>query len=128
MSNPVRWFEIYVQDMKRAKAFYEAVLGLKLQKLAAPASMVESSLEMWSFPAEKDGFGCGGALAKIPGVPSGGMGTIVYFASKDCAVEEKRLKPAGGKIERSKMPIGEYGFITLAIDTEGNMFGIHSMK
>ena len=31
MSNPVGWFEIYVQDMKRAKAFYEGVLGLKLQ-------------------------------------------------------------------------------------------------
>jgi len=24
-SNPVAWFEIYVQDMPRAKAFYEAV-------------------------------------------------------------------------------------------------------
>jgi predicted enzyme related to lactoylglutathione lyase len=25
-SNPVVWFEIYVQDMQRAKKFYEAVL------------------------------------------------------------------------------------------------------
>ena len=25
MNNPVGWFEIYVQDMERAKAFYEAV-------------------------------------------------------------------------------------------------------
>ena len=24
-SNPVGWFEIYVQDMRHAKAFYEAV-------------------------------------------------------------------------------------------------------
>src|ERR1017187_10032058 len=119
MSNPVRWFEIYVQDMPRAKAFYEKVLGLQLQKLATPAMPKEvPSLEMWSFPAEKEGFGCGGALAKMPGVPSGGMGTIVYFASDDCSVEEKRVKPAGGKVERSKMPIGEYGFISLAVDTE----------
>lgn len=28
--NPIRWFEIYVQDTARAKAFYETVLGLKL--------------------------------------------------------------------------------------------------
>ena len=25
MNNPVGWFEIYVEDMDRAKAFYEAV-------------------------------------------------------------------------------------------------------
>lgn len=29
-TNPVGWFEIYVQDMPRAKAFYEAVLGFAL--------------------------------------------------------------------------------------------------
>ena len=33
--NPVVWFEIYVQDMRRAKAFYEAVLAVKLDKLQA---------------------------------------------------------------------------------------------
>ena len=26
-NNPVVWFEIYVQDMERAKTFYEAVLA-----------------------------------------------------------------------------------------------------
>lgn len=35
---------------------------------------------------------------------------------------------AGGRIEREKFSIGEYGFIALAIDTEGNMFGLHSMQ
>ncbi|MGD9759288.1 MAG: VOC family protein, partial [Comamonas sp.] len=28
--NPVGWFEIYVQDMSRARSFYEAVLGCQL--------------------------------------------------------------------------------------------------
>ena len=27
-ANPVVWFEIYVQDMPRAKTFYEKVLGV----------------------------------------------------------------------------------------------------
>ena len=27
MNNPVGWFEIYVQNMTRAKAFYAAVFG-----------------------------------------------------------------------------------------------------
>ena len=32
-SNPVGWFEIYVQDMPRARAFYESVFAVQLQKL-----------------------------------------------------------------------------------------------
>ncbi|MGZ5238109.1 MAG: VOC family protein, partial [Caldimonas sp.] len=36
MNNPVGWFEIYVQDMARAKAFYEATLGVTLSKLDSP--------------------------------------------------------------------------------------------
>jgi predicted enzyme related to lactoylglutathione lyase len=35
-SKPVGWFEIYVQDMKRAKAFYEAVFAVQLEKLESP--------------------------------------------------------------------------------------------
>jgi predicted enzyme related to lactoylglutathione lyase len=53
---------------------------------------------------------------------------IVYFACEDCAVEAKRVVPAGGRIHRDKLSIGEHGFIALALDTEGNMFGLHSMK
>ena len=32
--NPVGWFEIYVQDMPRATAFYQTVLGVTLEKLS----------------------------------------------------------------------------------------------
>jgi predicted enzyme related to lactoylglutathione lyase len=124
MENPVRWFEIYVQDMDRAKRFYENVFQVKLQKLNTPAP----GLDMWQFPSSKEAMGCAGALVQMKGVPSGGMGTIVYFGSDDCAVEEKRIAKAGGKIERPKMAIGQYGFITLAYDPDGNMFGIHSMN
>jgi predicted enzyme related to lactoylglutathione lyase len=42
--NPAGWFEIYVQDMPRAKKFYEAVLQVELKLLNA------SSPELWSFP------------------------------------------------------------------------------
>ena len=34
--NPVGWFEIYVQDMPRATAFYQTVLGVTLEKLPTP--------------------------------------------------------------------------------------------
>ncbi|MDB5922567.1 MAG: glyoxalase/bleomycin resistance protein/dioxygenase [Betaproteobacteria bacterium] len=120
--NPVRWFEIYVQDMNRAKKFYESVFEAKLQRLNTP------DFEMWSFPMLKDRMGSSGALVKMQGVPSGGNSTLVYFACTDCAVEEARVGKFGGRIHKAKMSIGEYGFISLVYDTEGNMFGLHSLQ
>jgi predicted enzyme related to lactoylglutathione lyase len=119
--NPVVWCEIYVQDMPRAKAFYGAVLGVEFQPLQT------GDLEMWAFPAGPDRPGSGAALVRMPGVPSGGNSSLLYFGSADCAVEESRVAAAGGKVFRPKMSIGEFGFITLAVDPDGNMFGIHSM-
>jgi predicted enzyme related to lactoylglutathione lyase len=43
-------------------------------------------------------------------------------------VEEGRVTKAGGRIEKTKFSIGPYGFISLVYDTEGNMFGLHSMR
>lgn len=121
--NPIIWFEIYVQDMARARKFYEAVLGYTLQPLVSPMP----GAELMSFPMEQNSVGAGGALVKMAGVSPGGCGTIVYFHSKDCAVEQARIEAAGGRIQRPKTAIGEHGNIVLAYDTEGNMFGVHSM-
>ena len=123
--NPVVWFEIYVQDMARAQKFYETVLDGKLEKLGDPT---DSSFQMMSFPGDMEKYGANGALVKVDGFPSGGNSSLVYFGCEDCAVEGGRVASAGGRIEREKMSIGEYGAIVLAIDTEGNMFGLHSMK
>lgn len=121
-SNPVRWFEIYVQDMNRAKRFYESVFESKLERLNTP------DLEIWAFPMMKDKMGTGGALVKMEGVSSGGNSTLVYFACADCAIEAARVVKFGGRIHKEKMSIGQYGFIALAVDSEGNMFGLHSME
>ena len=120
--NPVGWFEIYVQDKDRAKIFYESVFRVKLEKLNNP------DLELWSFPMFMDQKGAAGALAKMEGFPSGGNSTLVYFNCDDCAIEEARVVEFGGSIQRGKTSIGEYGFISLVFDTEGNMFGLHSLK
>lgn len=120
--NPVGWFEIYVQDIQRAKKFYEAVFEVKLEKLASPG------IEMWAFPMGMDRPGASGSLVKMDGCPSGGNSTLVYFSCADCAIEGARVIKAGGCLQRDKISIGQYGFIVLAIDTEGNMFGLHSMQ
>lgn len=125
MNNPVVWFEIYVNDMPRARAFYEAMLGLTLAQLKTPDSGDE--LEMWAFPMDMTRPGAGGALAKMAGVEPGG-GTLVYFACEDCAVEAARAVAAGGSLLKGKMSIGEYGHIAIVSDTEGNCIGLHSMQ
>lgn len=122
MDNPVKWFEIYVQDMARAKAFYQAVFGMQLTKLEG------TEFEMWAFTMQPDSYGAAGALIKMPGYPSGGNSTIVYFHCDDCAVEAEKAANAGGHIETPKKSIGQYGHIALVVDTEGNIIGLHSMQ
>ena len=125
--NPVGWFEIYVDDMARAKAFYEATFAVKLDFLPTP----DSAIEMWSFPMSEESMdkpGAPGALCKMEGCAAGACGTLIYFSCADCAVEEARAAQAGGKILKPKFPIGSYGFITILTDTEGNTIGLHSMS
>ena len=122
MNNPVGWFEIYVQDMERAKAFYEHVLGVQLSKLDAP------DLEMWAFPMYEEHYGAPGALVRMPGFPSGANSVLVYFSCENCAIEEARAASSGGKVEREKFSIGSYGYVSLVTDTEGNMIGLHSLQ
>ena len=121
-NNPVVWFEIYVQDIARAKQFYESVFQVQLERLAS------TEHEMWSFPMDMESTGAAGALIRMDGVPSGGNSTLIYFACEDCAVEQGRAAESGGQVEREKMAIGEYGFISLVRDTEGNLIGLHSMS
>lgn len=123
MNNPISWFEIYVDDMDRAKMFYQSIFKITLERLNVPD---ESNLHMWSFPSDFEQHGASGALVKMEGFSAGNNSTLVYFSCEDCAVEESRVVEAGGMIQQAKMSIGEYGYITLVVDTEGNLFGLHS--
>ena len=131
-SNPVGWFEIYVQDMQRAKSFYESVFEQTLESLPPPPApegdSCNAEMEMWTFPMSEQGYGAPGALIRMEGAPSGEGGTMVYFSCEDCAEEAARAAEHGGSIFHEKMPIGEYGFIAIVRDTEGNMIGLHSRK
>lgn len=121
-NNPVGWFEIYVQEMERARRFYEAVLQLKLERLPGP------EIEMWAFPMQQEAAGAAGALVKMDGFPSGGNSTLIYFVCDDCAVEQARVSDNGGRVHQPKSSIGDYGNVSLVCDPDGNMFGLHSMK
>jgi predicted enzyme related to lactoylglutathione lyase len=122
--NAVAWFDIYVDDLDRAVAFYETVFAVKLEALSDPTD--ES--QMMSFPADMSTYGAGGALTKSPHAKPGAGGTVIYFGAEDCADVEARVVAAGGQIIRSKFSIGEFGFVSLLQDTESNVIGLHSMQ
>jgi predicted enzyme related to lactoylglutathione lyase len=108
--------------MNRAKAFYEATFDTKLEELPSPG------MKMLAFPMRPELPGCAGALVKYEGKPSGDGGTLVYFSCADCATEASKAVKNGGRVFKEKFSIGQYGFIALIFDTEGNMVGLHSLR
>ena len=124
-SKPVGWFEIYVKDMSRAKAFYEAVFGFNFEPLESP----DPAMELCAFPGPMDdSHGASGALVRMNDGPTGDGGTIVYFMCDDCSVEAARVAASGGQLTQPKFAIGQYGYAAMVRDTEGNTIGLHSMR
>jgi predicted enzyme related to lactoylglutathione lyase len=123
-SNAIGWFDIYVNEMNRAVTFYEGVLQQKLEQIGDPTG----ETQMMSFPTDMAGYGAGGALVKSNYARPGPGGMLVYFSVDDCANEELRVVPAGGKVVRPKFSIGEFGWVAVCEDTEGNLFGLSSMQ
>ena len=123
--NAIGWFDIYVNDMDRAVEFYQSVFKHVLESIGDPT---DNSVIMKSFPTDMATYGAGGALVKRAGCEPVTGGTIVYFGVEDCSTEESRVNKAGGKVINPKMSIGEFGWVSVCMDTEGNLFGLSSMK
>ena len=122
MNNPVNWFEIAKNDLERAKKFYSAVFKREFQLIEMPDA------KMYMFAGGPDLHGAIGALVSASDNKPNPDGTIVYFECDDVAIESGRVEEAGGKLLFPKMSIGDFGFISQCIDTEGNRIGFHSHK
>ena len=119
-NNPVHWFEISVDDMDRAKEFYENVLDIQLG-----LQEVDSTRMAW-FPTTEGGAGCSGALLKSEGRTPSHDGTMIYFSVADIEAVLARAEANGGRTLTPKTDIGEYGFYAYFEDSEGNRVGVHS--
>jgi len=120
--NPVCWFDIPVSNLESAKKFYEAVFDIQLTDLP-PAWGKQST-----FPFAEQGPNATGALVETENVNGSNNSTVIYFASEDCTTEQLRVEEAGGKVIKPKMPIGEFGYISLFSDLDGNTIGLHSRQ
>lgn len=121
-SNPVGWFDIHVANLERAKTFYEKVFNTQLIDL--PVEWGKQAM----FPFNPDRPNISGALVERNDFQANPNNTVIYFETDDCLKEESRIKEAGGKVVQSKLHIGEFGFIAIFIDSEGNTLGLHSLN
>lgn len=126
MANPVSWFEIHVDDLERAKTFYEGVFQHPLSKGDCPSGEETS---IYFFSTDYKEYGIGGMLYADKDHPVvRGNNITIFFGCDDCAIETTRAETFGGKLLQAKTSIGEEGFYALIEDTEGNRIGLHSMQ
>ena len=123
MPSALNWFQIPATDMARAKAFYETICGVSLEKLESPPT-----IEMWGFPADWRSGEIGGAVVAGEGAVPSATGTVVFLnGNPDLQTVLDRVEGAGGKIMMPKTSIGmDAGFFAMIADTEGNTVGLHS--
>lgn len=121
--NPVGWFEIPTLDFDRAIRFYEQMFDVTLRRVETP------NLPMAMFPATEDPMGASGALVHNTDWYKPTLdGVLIYFTSPsgDLDADSRRLEELGGKVWVPKKSIGDYGWIVVFEDTEGNRIALHT--
>ena len=117
----IGWFEIPVNDMDRAKQFYETVFKIEIK-----VQDFGGTLMGW-FPDNNGVYGATGSLVKQESYVPSEQGTLVYFMSNDLQIELDRVAGVGGKIYQEKTKISEeHGSMGVFIDSEGNRIALHS--
>lgn len=119
MKNPINWFELPVNDMDRAKKFYETILGIEIS-----VQEFGKALMGW-FPFEANGPGATGTLMKGESYVPSHHGTMIYFSVPEIDDVLAKVKAAGGKVLNQKFSLGEHGFSGHFEDSEGNRVALH---
>ncbi|MEQ9297319.1 MAG: VOC family protein [Cyclobacteriaceae bacterium] len=119
MKNPINWFELPVNDMDRAKLFYETILDIEIT-----IQHMGTALMGW-FPFEPNGAGATGTLMKGDTYVPSHHGTMVYFSVPEIDDVISKIETAGGKIINGKFSLGEHGFAGHFEDSEGNRVALH---
>jgi uncharacterized protein len=117
--NFVHWFELPATDLDRGQKFYEEVFSTTL------TAQQNSGYDMRFFPMDMHSTGASGALVKGFGYKPSLEGPIIYFSTQDIDALIEKVRKAGGVIHVDKKDIGEYGWIAIFEDCEGNRIGLH---
>jgi len=122
--NTINWFEISVNDINRAKSFYESVFSIKMET----SNMM--GMEMAFFPAEMGSGKANGCLCQSKMHKPSADGVKLYLnANPDLSTALSKVTEYGGIVVMPKTKISDdIGYMAFFIDTEGNSIGLHSQK
>jgi len=115
-------FMIPADDVARAKRFYAALLGWKIDPVAAPGTMGIGAMqyhEITTGPVEPGALSSGGLYKRHQKEP-----ILSFVQVGDIESVVSKVEELGGKV---MMPISEIpgvGLTAMILDTENNMIGI----
>ena len=118
MHPKVYYFEIPVNNLERAIAFYSTVFGCEFDCVDVDGN------QMANFPSLTGGSGASGALAKGDSYIPGTQGIRVYFDTESIDETLANAISAGGKVLYPKTSIGELGWVAEFEDSEGNCIAL----
>jgi predicted enzyme related to lactoylglutathione lyase len=120
MPSQVVWFDIPATDLDRALKFYNAVLGINVEK------EVHGETAMAVLPHE--GENVGGCIFSDKNAKPGADGPLMYLNCQGRLDEAiAAVEKNGGRIVTPKHQIGPYGSRAVVLDSEGNRVALHSM-
>jgi predicted enzyme related to lactoylglutathione lyase len=124
MNNRPIHFEVQADDAERAKKFYEATLGWKIEKTSMPGV----GMDYWTV-GTGTGPGIDGGLYKRAdnmGRKLNSFDCTILVDDMDKAIAA--IKANGGTIQpwegKEKWEMQGLGWFSRAVDTEGNTFGL----
>ncbi len=122
MKSHISIFEIPATDISRAVDFYQAILGVNIEKMEMPG------MEMGIFPYEEQMVT--GVIMKGEGYKPSADGVTIYLNGGDnLQTILDKVEKNGGKILMPKTAhADESGFFALFLDTEGNRLGLNSQN
>jgi predicted enzyme related to lactoylglutathione lyase len=119
MANRVVHFDIYVDDVERAIAFYQAVFGWAIQKV--------EEMDYWLITTGEGESGINGGLGPRTSPTHGDIPQFGYTCTVDVADVNSAFEAAlaaGGSEVHQPGPIPGVGYMAYVRDTEGNHLGL----
>ena len=120
MKSHISIFEIPATDISRAVNFYQAILGVNIEKMEMPG------VEMGIFPYEEQMVT--GVIMKGEEYKPSANGVTIYLNGGDnLQIILDKVENNGGEIIVPKsIHADESGYYALFLDSEGNKLGLHS--
>jgi hypothetical protein len=121
MSGKVIHFEVPADDLERARAFYAAAFGWKLQDMPGMDYTLVSTVatDEQGMPAEPGAIN-GGMAKRQPPLTS----PVITIEVADIDAALQKVSELGGSVAQGSQPVGDMGFAAYINDTEGNTIGL----